>query len=108
MEIKDFLVAAQKMCNAHDILCKGCELGEKRHKENLSCNEFQRKYPEEYIEIVKKWAKEHPVKTKKQKFLELFNADTPRKWHKDCEKTCNANVPCSFCLWWDEEYEELK
>lgn len=88
--------------------CHECPLSSYNNSKGVVCDVFRRNYPEEYISVVEKWAKEHPVKTKKQKFLELFNADTPRKWHKDCEKTCNANVPCSFCLWWDEEYEELK
>ena len=105
MDAVEFLKIERRICGENN--CTSCPL----NKEDTlydRCKGFKVVEPENYVAIVEKWAKEHPVKTKKQKFLELFNADTPRKWHKDCEKTCNANVPCSFCLWWDEEYEELK
>lgn len=95
MDAVEVLKIEKRMCDTFEF-CYGCPIRVLKEREDMSCREFMGAYPEEYISVVEKWAEEHPVKTKKQKFLELFNADTPRKWHKDCEKTCNANVPCSF------------
>lgn len=99
------------MCNSFDN-CQQCSLGL-----NLCSDRHIR--PKEYVDAVKKWAKEHPKKmTRQSKFLEMFphaltlfgvvnifpcNIDARK--YKDDE--CKAFLSCEECRrkYWKEEVE---
>lgn len=59
------------MCN--DKKCKTCPLSFYHNEAELSCNNFEQKYPKKAVEMVQKWSNEHPRKTKKEAFLEVFS-----------------------------------
>lgn len=48
--------------------CVNCSV----NKMNVSCLELVRKYPDKANEIVLNWCKEHPAKTRQDKFLKMF------------------------------------
>lgn len=58
------------MCYKTD--CKDCLLDQK-------CRPSANVEPEEVVELVEEWAKEHPIKTHQSEFLKMFpNADMQR------------------------------
>lgn len=59
------------MCN--DKKCKTCPLSFYHNEAELSCDNFEQKYPKKAVEMVQKWSNEHPRKTKKEAFLEVFS-----------------------------------
>lgn len=52
--------------------CNDCPLGTKKNGEGIACSYLMRKTPDKANEIILKWIKEHPVKTRQDKFLEMF------------------------------------
>lgn len=57
---------------ASDEKCRLCPLSERNNEEGMPCYEYEFKHPEESVEIVEKWAAEHPVKTRQSEFLRMF------------------------------------
>lgn len=68
--------------------CTGCWIYAK--KGTLRCWEFQKKYPEQTVSIVERWAEGHPRKTRKDDFFEKF--PYAKKTHDGIPKTCVANL----------------
>lgn len=59
MDAVKFLKEKERMCNNYEV-CYECPLSApRREAEILYCNSFIGSYPEEAIEIVEKWSKEH-------------------------------------------------
>ena len=57
--------------------CSDCPLSNQHNGTDYACYQLERLNPERAIEIVEKWAKEHPPKTHAQDFFERFpNAPT--------------------------------
>ena len=95
--------------------CDGCMLSRKRNGKGVGCGEMERSYPEESVEIVENWAKEHPAKTYKDVFLEKFPDAKIEKngvpypciiylfGEKVRPRAC-GNCSCTYC--WDREVEE--
>lgn len=69
-----FLKTISRMCSSYDSECDGCPIAIeiKRKGEYLDCYGFIELYIEEVVEVVEKWDKEHPVKTRKSALLEIF------------------------------------
>lgn len=69
-----FLKTISRMCSSYDSQCNGCPIAIeiKRKGEHLDCYGFIKLYIEEVAEVVEKWDKEHPVKTRKSALLEIF------------------------------------
>ena len=73
MNAVEFLKEKNRMCNTFN-LCDGggyketCEL----YKEGLSCADYINAHPEKAVEIVERWAKEHPRRTRQSEFLKMF------------------------------------
>ena len=76
----------------------------------VDCQKIESFYPEKAVEIVEKWAAEHPKKTRQSEFLKMFpraplnpmndmtigtdpcDVDAKYKPHKGCDETL-----CSDC-----------
>ena len=77
MDAVEFLKENDRMCKTFDS-CSGkdggemCELYVKSNEKGLSCADYATTCPEETVKIIEKWAKEHPRKTRQEKFLEMF------------------------------------
>lgn len=109
--IKDFA----RMCNKNSSKCEECPLALISNSKRMFCDDFIRKYPDKANEIILKWCEEHPVKTRQEKFLEMFpNASVdingilnvcPNAINKDLK--CDIEL-CEFCRknYWSEEVEE--
>ena len=68
MDAVEYLKTLCRMCHCE---CLKCEFGKARSGFE-TCPVWQRTHPEEAVEIVEKWAKEHPVKTRQSVFLEQY------------------------------------
>lgn len=90
--------------------CEKCPLSAANNKSNSLCSTFEQQHPEKAVAIVEQWAKEHPRKTYKSVFLEMFpNAKTTKEGYPDfCLKrllgTSSCDITCGDC--WNREVEE--
>ena len=102
-----------RMCKSY-AGCEGCPLVV--YEED--CAEVLIKYPDKANEIILKWCKEHPVKTRQSEFLEMFpNAVRFENSNiiaiKPCDMDTNyASFPCAltceecFKKYWLAEVDE--
>lgn len=63
MDAVEFYKAFKRMCDKTD--CKDCLLDQK-------CRPSANVEPEEVVELVEEWAKEHPLRTRQSEFLKMF------------------------------------
>lgn len=61
-----------RMCKSYMDCRNGCEIRKECVLLGLSCGPFIAEHPDKAKEIVEKWAKEHPIKTRQEAFLELY------------------------------------
>ena len=71
MDAVEFLEEANRMHNFDNQDCAKCEIN-KRRGGNLSCVDWTLSHPAEAVEIVERWAKEHPRRTRQSEFLKMF------------------------------------
>lgn len=81
MDAVEFIVTHDRMCkyerergiNAKNEPCPGCCIPARLNIRTCpSCEDFIKQHPAEAVEIVERWAKEHPRKTRQSEFLKLF------------------------------------
>ena len=118
MEFVEVIKQKERMCEG---LCYDCPLSSRNNGTLLVCKELIKNYPEEAEEIIMKWAKEHPIKTNRQVFMEVMQEKfgdilNPNKLHNmldnyccvlfngDCDGNCKT---CDQNKFWDKEYEEV-
>lgn len=114
MEFKEAIKIRRRMCNYY-VECDDCPL----YKPSRYCKNFpmSEEEIEEYEKILEEFAKEHPVVTNAEKYIEViknvFDGDVDKtKTRSVCIKfilgiECNDECTCKECLrWWDEEYKE--
>ena len=107
-----------RMCIAESKYCRECPLSGSNTNENLYCTEYLLKHPDKANEIILKWCKEHPVKTRQSEFLKMFpNAVRFENSNIIAIKPCNmdtdyASKPCTltceecFKEYWLAEVDE--
>ena len=71
MDAVEFLVTRDRMCKSFNGRCNGCEVNEHMGVDDM-CIYYTMQHPEEVVEIVERWGKEHPCKTRQSEFLKLF------------------------------------
>ena len=92
MDAIEFLKETDRMHNFDDQDCAGCEIN-KRRSDNLSCVNWVLNHPAEAVELIERWAKEHPLKTRQEKFLEIFpRADA----HTGVLEICPGDIDMRF------------
>ncbi len=79
MDAVEFLKAKDRMCKSFNDNCKNkdgnnfcCGLRYEADKSGESCEEYISNHPTKVVEIVERWAKDHPAKTRQSEFLKLF------------------------------------
>ena len=71
MDAVRYLKERMRMCHSFgNTSCGGCPIYAERGI--LTCAQFQNIFPRQIVEIVEKWAKEHPRETRKDDFFEKF------------------------------------
>lgn len=77
MDAVEFLEKRNRMCGALGDECTDkdgtlCPLLVAARKVGKGCYGYTKSHPAEAVEIVERWAKEHPKKTRQSKFLKVF------------------------------------
>ena len=71
MDAVNFLVTRDRMCRSFNGRCTGCEVNERMGAGEV-CIHYMAQHPQEVVEIVERWGKEHPRKTRQSEFLKMF------------------------------------
>lgn len=66
--IEDFA----RMCNKNSAKCDECPLTLINNGKHEFCDDFIRQSPDKANEIILKWCKEHPIKTRQSELLKMF------------------------------------
>lgn len=92
----EYLKAQNRMTKKCGIDCDKCPLSSRNNEADCACLELEQDYPEKAVEIVEKWAKEHPVKTRQSEFLKLFpDSEIDRNGNLYiCPKNINRQYNC--------------
>ena len=124
MDAVEFLEKHNRMCGALGDECTDkdgtlCPLLVAARKAGKGCYGYTKSHPAEAVEIVERWAKEHPRKTRQSEFLKMFpSAKIERGVIKFCpadmdsDFQCQAKEELSFSCaackreFWLEEVEE--
>lgn len=103
-----------RMCNTLIKNCEQCGLNGGFHYDG--CQENMLKNPEKAVEIITKWTKEHPIKTRQSEMLKMFpmtrlndegiidinpcDVNTSLSQDLQCQ-----NLDCRTCqkIFWEEE-----
>lgn len=93
LDFKEAMRIKKRICETASGKCENCYIA----SDMDCCNDFFTNYTDNAESILKKWAAEHPAKTNRDKFTEVFGK---------CEFVICSVVPCSKCDWWDQEYVE--
>lgn len=79
MDAVEFLRGKDRMCRSFNLVCETkegfttlCEMRAKADEADETCGEYIKEHPAEAVEIVERWAKEHPRKTRQSELLKLF------------------------------------
>lgn len=106
-----------RMCNRIHPKCEKCPLSFINNRKCEFCKDLLRGYPDKASEIILKWCEEHPIKTRQEKFLEMFpNVELvdggtinicPHTIDSQYGADCRV-LTCRECRrkYWSEEVEE--
>lgn len=72
MDAIKFLKEKNRMTKKCSIHCADCPLCSEKNTTGLACGDLQRENPEITVDIVEKWAKEHPQETRLSQFLKYY------------------------------------
>lgn len=101
MKFSEYIRNKDRMCHIVDN-CKDCPFNEIRCRDDT--------YPEKAEQILEKWLKEHPIKTNKEKFKEIFGDDFPMNFNNyPCSEIDCDGLACIDCIYydiWNKEYIE--
>lgn len=120
MDAVKFLKEAIRMCES-STGCTGCVLEQENAIMPCNCltTSMETEEPDKLVAIIEKWSKEHPIKTRQDKFLEQYpdtlvdaqgiiniNPCMIKKQKFNQTKDCsNFNISCEECRekFWGEE-----
>lgn len=72
MDAVEYLIEKRRATGNCNGACSQCIISSYKNGIGCSCNDLELRYPEKAVEIVEKWAAEHPKKTRQSEFLKMF------------------------------------
>ena len=118
MDAVQYLKLKGKMTLNCQTDCRICRLSRYNNSLNKSCRMLEPQNADKAVEIIEKWAEEHPVKTRMSDFIEKFPRATVLKYGNneyidicpvsiDTTRTC-PNGECKKCKfkYWNEDAED--
>lgn len=72
MDVKEFIRTHKRMCKKYGNACKNCPLLDKGCYSTSTSIILPEDLDEGVVDLVEKWAKENPVKTRQSEFLKMF------------------------------------
>ena len=104
-----------RMCKSFND-CYMCQLSHCKNGSRQVCGDFIKNFPDKATEIILKWCKEHPIKTRQDEFLKMFpnvgidenGAVTICPICIDTNFNCVSSISCPKCReeYWLTEVEE--
>ena len=112
MDALEFLKVRSRMTNKCEMDCDKCLLGCNKNSRGVSCSGLETNYPNEAIQIVEEWGKEHPLISNVDKYKEVIRETFGGDLIDICDKQvpnfkCSNFRSCDECIeFWDSEYIE--
>ena len=78
MDAIEFMKEKKRMCKSYSGCTDACLLRKPMYENGLTCLGYCFKYPEKAVDIVEKWSKEHPAKTRQSEILKIIPDATIR------------------------------
>ena len=97
LSFKEAMEIKKKICESVIGACSNCPIANSADE----CIEFFTCHSGEAETFLKEWLAEHPTKTNRDKFVEVFGEI---KRYGKCEIIDCSTVPCLKCGWWNREY----
>ena len=121
MDAVEFFKEKSRLTKRCTLDCFECKFSSHNNGFELSCSDFECKYPEKAVEILEQWREENPVVTNFDKFeevkdniLKTFNLNN-YDFECNCGGTqlpgilCKKFHNCDECEeFWNSEYKEEK
>ena len=107
MDALEYFKIKGEMTNTCKMKCDECPLYDKSNNKQLGCKRFEMLYPNEAIQIVERWEKEHPIMTNiencKYKVVYMDKEEAEeiiKKIKEECDKhnRCNDCVFINICF----------
>lgn len=109
-EFREVMKQLKRMCEKSG--CQECAINWRNNEYEISCDEFVLKHTDEAEKIIMDWAKEHPIKTNADKFMEVFGLAEMSTGISECNAVrCPEECDCTKCKYngfWSKEYQEPK
>ena len=116
MDVLEYFKIKKRMTNKCEMKCDECPLYDKSNNKQLGCKRFEMLYPNEAIQIVERWEKEHPIMTNAEKYEQMmknllgddFEIEIcPSKSHDVPGCACEKMNNCNDCVkFWNSEYRK--
>ena len=102
MDAKEFIRTYKRICKKYGNACEGCLLLDKGCYSTSTSIILPEELDECVVDLVEKWAKENPIKTRQSEFLKMFpnasaiNNGTPVICPKslDKDRECFYSIDC--------------
>ena len=116
MDALEYFKIKKRMTNKCEMDCVDCPLYYANNNKQLGCKRFEMLYPDEAIQIVERWEKEHPIMTNAEKYEQMmknllgddFEIEIcPTKSHDVPSCACEKMNNCNDCVkFWNSEYRK--
>mgnify|MGYP006928574152 CR=1 FL=1 len=93
MDAVEFFKQRARMCGSFDNCCE-CGLYRRNPGNSALCEDYCFEEPEKAVQVVEKWAAEHPVKTRLSEYRRLFPNANMDEYPLGCVKAYNMGVNC--------------
>ena len=100
MNALEYLKIKGEMTNTCKMKCDECPLYDKSNNKQLGCKRFEMLYPEESIQLVEEWKKEHPFISNMDKYKEIIKETFGDDFEIEiCGNKPYENIPdCRCCM----------
>ena len=93
-----------RICNSYNKQCEGCPLGVSNNGTEMSCGFAIMEVTDKANEIILKWCKEHPIKTRQSEFMKMFpNVGI----YKGAINICPCAIDCDYDCKNKEKYVDF-
>lgn len=110
MDALEYLKVRSRMTNKCEMDCDKCLLG--RNSRGVTCSGLEIDYPNEAIQIIEEWEKEHPIISNVDKYKEVIKETFGDDLIDVCDKQvptfkCSNFTNCDKCIeFWNSEYKK--
>lgn len=103
MDAKEFIRTHKRICKKYGNACEGCPLLDKGCYSTSTSIILPEELDENIVDLVEKWVKENPIKTRQSEFLKMFpNASVIANGTLGiCPKSLDKDRKCFYSIGYD-------